>query len=257
MPTGPKSFFWYELMTTDMDAAEAFYRDVVGWEGEPWGGGPGSQYTVMNIGGKPVSGVMPLPEEAGTGGGRPAWLGHIHAGDVDAATEGVRQAGGAVHRAPADIPGIGRFSVVADPQGAIFMLFKPTGGDNPPAPAMTPGHIGWHELYATDWSKAFDFYAGQFGWTKAQAVDMGAMGTYQTFAAGGEAIGGMMDKPAHIPSPVWLFYFNVPAIDAAAADVEAGGGHVLVGPIQVPGGGWIVQCTDPQGAMFALLAQNR
>ena len=158
---------------------------------------------------------------------------------------------------PADIPEVGRFSVVADPQGAIFILFKPSGADNNPAPPGTPGHVGWHELYAADWASALDFYAARFGWTKADAVDMGAMGTYQLFAAGGEPIGGMMNKPDIIPSPVWLFYFNVTEVDAAVGRVNAHGGQVLNGPLQVPGGSWIVQCMDPQGAMFALVARKR
>lgn len=257
MPASPKNFVWYELMTTDMDAAEAFYRAVIGWNSQD-GGQPDMRYTIMRADEKMVAGLMSLPEEARQAGGRPGWVGYIEADDVDAATDGVRQAGGAVHRPPADIPNIGRFSVVADPQGAMFMLFKPSGGDAaPPASMGTPGHIGWHELYASNWERAFDFYAGRFGWTKAEAVDMGPMGTYQLFAAGGDAIGGMMNKPDEIPSPVWLYYFNVAEIDAAAARVTDRGGQVMTGPMQVPGGSWIVQCTDPQGAMFALVAPGR
>jgi predicted enzyme related to lactoylglutathione lyase len=55
----------------------------------------------------------------------------------------------------------------------------------------------------------------------------------------------------------WLYYFNVPAIDAALARVSAGGGKVLNGPMEVPGGSWVAQCMDPQGAMFALTAAKR
>jgi predicted enzyme related to lactoylglutathione lyase len=256
MATSPKPFVWYELMTTDMEAAEAFYRAVIGWDAKAWGA-PGVRYTIMSAGERPVAGLMSLPEEARQAGLRPGWVGYIYADDVDAATERVRQAGGAVHRAPADIPGVGRFSVVADPQGAMFMLFKPSGGANPPARPMTPGHVGWRELYASDWASAFDFYAAQFGWTKADAVDMGPMGTYQLFAAGSAPIGGMMNKPESVPSPAWLYYFNVAEVDAAAARVTDHGGQVLMGPLQVPGGSWILQCMDPQGAMFALVAPSR
>jgi predicted enzyme related to lactoylglutathione lyase len=247
------SFVWYELMTTDMKAAEGFYSAVVGWNGNDFSQS-GMNYTVMSAGDKMVAGVMTLPTEAG---GRPGWVGYIGVDDVDAVTNGVKQAGAAVHRPPTDIPNIGRFSAVADPQGAVFMLFKPKGGDNSPAVAGTPGHVGWRELYAADWRKALDFYAGQFGWTKGDAVDMGPMGTYQLFVAGGEPIGGMMNKPEQIPSPVWLYYFNVAEADAAAARVTQNGGRVLMGPHEVPGGGWIVHCMDPQGAMFALLAPKR
>ncbi|HWT30337.1 MAG TPA: VOC family protein, partial [Propylenella sp.] len=231
-----------------------FYSGQFGWtKGEAMDMGPMGKYQLFAAGGDPIGGMMNKPDAVPS----PGWLGYILADDVDAATEAVRQAGGKVHRLPADIPDVGRFSVVADPQGAMFMLFKPSGGDNPPAPPMTPGHVGWRELYTSDWEQAFEFYAGQFGWTKAEAIDMGPMGKYQLFAAGGDPIGGMMNKPDAIPSPAWLFYFAVPAIDAAAARVTEKGGQVLNGPMEVPGGSWIVQCMDPQGAAFALVAPQR
>jgi predicted enzyme related to lactoylglutathione lyase len=256
MPNSPNPFVWYELVTTDSEAAEAFYRAVIGWTSQD-SGHPEMRYTIMSAGDKNVAGVMTLPPEVCDLGGRPGWIGYIGVEDVDAATIKLRQAGGAVHREPDDIPNVGRFSVVADPQGATFVLFQPLGGDGAPAPMGTPGHIGWRELYAADGQEAFEFYAGQFGWTKTEAMDMGPMGIYQLFAAGGEAIGGMMTKPQQIPAPFWLYYINVPELDAAAARVTGNGGQILFGPEEVPGGAWIVQCLDPQGAMFALVAMRR
>jgi predicted enzyme related to lactoylglutathione lyase len=126
-----------------------------------------------------------------------------------------------------------------------------------PAPAGTPGHIGWRELHAGEREGAFAFYSGQFGWTKAEAIDMGPMGVYQIFAIDGAQAGGMMTKTPQTPTPFWLYYFNVAAVDAAMARVTDGGGQVLNGPHQVPGGSWIVQCFDPQGAMFALVGSKR
>jgi predicted enzyme related to lactoylglutathione lyase len=249
-------FVWYELMTTDMDAAERFYRSVVGWDAQAWGSAE-NRYTILNAGGKPAAGLMTIPDEARNSGARPAWLGYIYAPDVDAATEKLRGAGGRVYREPADIPEVGRFAVVSDPQGAMFMLFTPSGGDNTPAAPMTPGHVGWHELYAVDGPSAFEFYAGQFGWTKDHDMDMGPMGVYRLFAAGGPAIGGIMTKPPEVPVAMWVFYFVVPALDAAVARVTEGGGQIINGPMEVPGGAWIVQALDPQGAMFALVAARR
>lgn len=252
------SFFWYELMTSDVDAAKAFYTAVVGWHAEPFVAAPGAPpYQVLSVDGRGAGGIMAMPDSARQMGMPPSWLGYIHAADVDAATASLEQAGGKVHRQPTDIPGVGRFAVVADPQGAMFMLLQPSGPDQPPVPAGTPGHVGWHELYTTDWEKAFDFYSSQFGWTKGVPFDMGAMGMYQLFAAGGPDIGGMMNKPDQIPVPVWQFYFNVDAIDAAAKRVTDNGGKTIMGPMQVPGGLWVVQCQDPQGAHFALLAPVR
>jgi predicted enzyme related to lactoylglutathione lyase len=250
-------FVWYELMTSDPEAMERFYANVVGWTPELFSAEP--RYTLMKAGAARVAGVMPLPEDFVKAGGHPCWVGYIGVADVDAATRKLKAAGGAVHREPSDIPEVGRFSVIADPQGAMFMLFQPQAGGTPPPPvaAGTPGHGGWRELYAADWQKAFDFYSGQFGWTKDRAVDMGEMGIYQTFAADGAQIGGMMNKPAQIPRPVWQYYFNVPGIDAAAQRVKAGGGAVLMGPHEVPGGSWIVNCTDPQGAHFALVSATK
>lgn len=258
MPKSPMPFFWYELMTTDLDAAEAFYTTVVGWTAQPFEAGPGMpRYIVMNVGERGVAGLMTLPEDVAKMGMPPAWLGYIHTKDVDASTKSLTAAGGTVHREPDDIPSVGRFAVVADPQGTTFMLMQPSGPDQPTVPATSPGHIGWHELYTSDWKAAFDFYSGQFGWEKGDAMDMGPMGTYQTFGAGPESGGGMMNKPEQIPVPVWLFYFNVPAIDAAARRVTDNGGKILMGPMEVPGGSWIVQCQDPQGAHFALTAPVR
>lgn len=257
MSSANHNFVWYELMTTDMDAAERFYRDVVGWRVKD-SGLTDRRYSILSAGEIPVGGLMALPQHVADAGGRPSWMGYVGVGNVDDHAARVRQAGGAIHRGPEEIPGAGRFAIVADPQGANFALFQGPPGQPPPtAPAGTPGHAGWNELYAANWQEAFAFYAGLFGWQKDQAVDMGPMGIYQLFAAGGPAIGGMMTKTPEFPSPVWLFYWNVEAIDAAAARVTGKGGKVLNGPMQVPGGSWIVQCSDPQGAMFALVAPHR
>lgn len=251
------SFVWYELMTTDAAAAEAFYRDVVGWKTRD-AGMPGMAYTLLEVAGAPVAGLMTLPAEAAQSGARPGWIGYVAVDDVDAAAKSFAAAGGTIYRAPDDIPGIGRFAVAADPQGAVICLFRGSGDMGPPAPpAGTPGTIGWHELMATDWQPAFDFYAAQFGWTKAEAHDMGPMGLYQLFAKDGETVGGMMTKPAEVPVAYWGYYFNTEAIDAAAARVTAAGGKILFGPMEVPGGSWVVQGLDPQGAVFALVAPKR
>jgi predicted enzyme related to lactoylglutathione lyase len=126
---------------------------------------------------------------------------------------------------------------------------------------MAKGHVGWHELYSGDFDADLAFYTSQFGWGKGDAMDMGEMGSYQLFSLSGgtdfnSMSGGMMKKPAEMPQPLWLFYFVVGDIDAAVNKVKAGGGTVLNGPMEVPGGAWIIQATDPQGAMFALVGMR-
>jgi len=250
------NFVWYELMTTDAKAAQNFYCEVVGWKPQD-ANQPGMDYTLLLAGEVPMAGLMTLPKEACDAGAMPGWVGYVGVNDVDAYVGRVTKAGGAVHVPPADIPNIGRFAMVADPQGAVFSLFKPLS-DMPPPPAdpTTPGTIGWHELMAANGEKAFAFYAELFDWTKDEALDMGAMGRYQLFAAGGPAIGGMMTKPAEVPAPYWGYYFRVDAVGAALERLKKAGGKVVNGPMEVPGGDWIVQGIDPQGAMFSLVSRK-
>src|SRR5438067_1923094 len=172
-------FVWYDVMTTDTKAAEAFYRRVIGWDTKD-AGIPDSSYTILSMGPTMVGGLMPIPPDARAAGARPAWMGYVGVDDVDDYAARVKAAGGTVHRDAQDIPGIGRFAVVADPHGAGFILFKGTSDQAPTPPAPgTPGHVGWHELRAGDLDRAFAFYSGLFGWTKADAMDMGPMGVYQ------------------------------------------------------------------------------
>lgn len=250
-------FVWYELMTTDVPAAEAFYSQVVGWQARD-AGMPDMRYTLLERDGTAIGGVMALPPEACAAGARPGWLGYVAVDDVDTQAARVAQAGGAVQFGPQDIPGVGRFATVSDPQGAVLVLFKGNSAEQPPQPAAgTPGTFGWHELHAAESAAAFDFYAGQFGWTQDEAMDMGPMGVYRIFAIGGVRSGGMMTRMLDTVPPAWLYYVNVEAIDAAVARVGAHGGQVIHGPQQVPGGGWIAQCLDPQGGLFAMVAAAR
>jgi predicted enzyme related to lactoylglutathione lyase len=257
MSSKPCPFVWYELMTTDPKAAEGFYRSVVGWTMAD-AGMPGRSYTLLSAGPTMIGGLMAIPDDARRMGAPPAWIGYIGVDDVDGCAGKLRAAGGAIHRPPDDIPGVGRFAVAADPHGAAFVLFK-GASDQMPAPVApgTPGHVGWHELHAGDGAAAFDFYAGQFGWTLDREMDMGPMGKYLIFASGAEAVGGIMTRMPEMPVPAWVYYFNVDAIDAAAQRVAAGGGKVINGPMEVPGGQWILQGLDPQGALFALVAPGR
>jgi predicted enzyme related to lactoylglutathione lyase len=252
----PSNFVWYELMTSDAKAAQNFYAKVVGWKAQD-SGMPGMDYTMLLAGEAPMAGLMALPKEASDAGAKPGWVGYVAVDDVDAYAGRVAKAGGAIHMPPTDIPNVGRFATVADPQGAVFCLFKAASDRARPQLAPdTPGVIGWHELMAGDGEKAFGFYADLFGWTKDEAIDMGPMGRYQLFKAGDAPIGGMMTKPAEVPAPFWAYYFQVDAIGAAMERLKAAGGTVINGPMEVPGGSWIVQGIDPQGAMFSLLSRK-
>jgi len=253
----PSRFFWYELITSDTKAASRFYSDVVGWTPEAFPGG--SDYTVMNAGpGHGVAGVMGIPEEARADGTPPMWLGYIHTTDVDATANGITAAGGRTHKPPQDIPGVGRFAVVADPQGATFMIMAPQGTDREPLPYGTPGTVAWRDIGTSNLDGCFAFYSKLFGWTKGEAIPMEGMGDYQLFHAGQEMPeGGMMKSPDPSQHPAWFFYFEVDGIDAARERVVAAGGSIVMEPMEVPGGEWALDARDPQGARFGLHSARR
>jgi predicted enzyme related to lactoylglutathione lyase len=242
-------------MTTDMEGAKAFYSEVIEWGTQDASLTPA--YGIFTAASVSVAGMLCLPDEAVKSGFRPTWLGYVSVADVDAAAARVAQLGGAVHVPPKDIAGISRISIVVDPQTATIGLLKwcDDRHELPPNPDAS-GRVGWHELFADDCEQAFDFYRNLFGWRKAQ-TDIGATGTYQLLAVEDLIIGGMFTKPPIVPIPFWLYYFNVEDIDIALQRVKAARGRIMEGPLEIPGDRWIIRCTDPQGAIFALVGKRR
>ncbi|SDI03851.1 MULTISPECIES: VOC family protein [Bradyrhizobium] len=243
-------FAWYELLTTDRPSAAAFYAEVVGWTVKD-ASSPELAYTLLTAGDAPVVGLMDLPEEGVRMGATPRWLGYVAVDDMDARTSQIRRLGGAILVSPTD-SNIGRIAVVADPQGATLALVTGlTYGQSQPSGLDQPGRVGWHELLAEDRSKVFPFYGELLGWQQA-SVEADPASVYELFSAAGQTIGGMLTKLPGVSQACWLHYFNVDDVGAAARRVNARGGRVLQGPIELPDDCWIVRCVDPQGALFAL-----
>ncbi len=247
-------FIWYEILTTDPDATAAFYGPLLGWSFEP-AGQEGMDYRVFSMGSEGIGGCMKLHEGAPM---PPMWLGYIGVDDVDASTASIRAAGGQIHMEPQDIPGVGRFAFVADPQGVPFYLMRGASEGESTAfvgDAPRDGHCAWNELSTPDPSSAMAFYASQFGWVKDGEMDMGPLGKYE-FLRHGSVIGAMMPQMPDQPMPGWTYYFRVADIDAAKAKAEANGAQIFNGPAEVPGEDWIINGIDPQGAMFALVGKR-
>ncbi len=250
-------WIWYELITPDADAAARFYAAVLGWT---VGDQPEYREIVASAG--HVGGILTLDDAMVAGGARPAWLGYIKVADVDAAAASVADGGGRTIVPPRDIPGVGRFAMVTDPAGAPFYVMTPMPfADRPETtsnafatePAID-GHVAWNELATPDVAAAFHFYGQRFGWVKDGQMDMGPAGTYY-FVGHGVRIGGIAPvMPGQHPG--WTFYFRVASIPVAAERIAAGGGRVVMGPHEIPGGDHIVIATDPQGATFALVGSK-
>ena len=257
MPNRHGDFIWYELMTSDVDAALGFYGAVIGWRSRSFDGTPGG-YRVFSAGQADVAGAMAIPAEGAGSGGRSGWLGHVGVDDVDAAAADAVADGGTQHVPPTDIPGVGRFALLADPQGAMFYVMR--GAMDEISTAFAPaetGHCHWNELATGDPAAALAFYRDRFGWEPGDALPMGDMGEYRFITHHGDMLGAVMRRRPDGPPPMWTFYFGVADIDAAAATVAGKGGAIHYGPEEVPGGVHIVVASDPQGALFGLVGPRR
>lgn len=248
---------WFELSTSQgqLAQAEAFYTALFGWRFAD-AGMPGFTYHLGRDGEDVVLGAMDLPPDCAEA--PPNWMIYITVDDADATAARIAQKGGRIFREPADIPGTGRFAIATDPQGAAFGILQPEPMQAPVSECVgswnqqKAGRGNWIELMSTDPVAGFDFYADLFGWTKGDAMDMGAMGKYQLFRQNGTDIGGMMAL-GQAPHSNWLSYFGVDDVAAALDIIRGQGGTVLHGPAEVPGPALIAAALDPQGAAFAIV----
>ena len=239
-------------MTGEPDAAQRFYKELIGWGTQPFDGGD-KPYTMWTNSEKPIGGLMELHEEAREAGAPPHWIAYVAVADVKAIAGQVTELGGAILHPATDVPGAGSFAVLADPQGAVFAVYQAANESQSSDSAPGVGDFSWHELATSDYKGALQFYSKLFDWKADEAMDMGEAGIYQIYGHGGVPLGGMFNKPNEMPGPpMWLYYISVDDVNASVEKVKALGGQVINGPMEVPGGDLIAQCFDPQGAFFAL-----
>lgn len=245
-------FVWHELMAAEPLTAARFYANVVGWRTEAWSQDP--SYMFFTLDEVPKAGLFLQPHEERQAGIPPYWLTYIGIADVDETLRTAIGLGATNLHGPEDIPTIGRFAVLRDPQGATFAIFTPSNAGGGPAADRAPGlgEFSWHELATTDWEAALGFYRGLFGWEQVSSMDM-PEGPYVMFGVNGQMMGGIFTMPAGMAGgPNWLPYIKVSDSHAAAAAAQTAGGLIIHGPMEVPGGDWIAQGVDAQGAMFAV-----
>src|SRR5262249_30585419 len=217
---------WYELMTTDMKAAEPFYRPGGGWTTEPLKAAGQPSPALNRSGNIGVGGIMNRPADVKA---PPFWAMYIAVPKLEDAVAHIMRLGGKTHTDVISIPDVGRMQLVMDPQGAAFYIIEPATAEQRPGGAPEIGDASWIELMATDMNAALEFYQEVFHWQPGESMDMGPMGKYQIFNRPHGQIGGMMNKPkemANVP-PHWQIYFRVPDVDAAAERVKAAGGKIL------------------------------
>ena len=259
-------FIWYELLTSDADAAAEFYGKVIGWSSQG-SGMPDMDYRFFSSGdgrdnADGVGGFMAITPEMAKGGARPCWVGYIAADDVDASVAAITAKGGAVLMPAMDLEGVGRMAMVADPQGATFYVMKGASDEESHSfAALEPkvGHCAWNELATTDPAAAKAFYAAQFGWVQDGDMDMGPMGKYEFWWASDKRfmLGALWPKMPEMPVSAWAFYFRVADIDVAAEAIKTHGGTVFADPMEIPGGDYNLNASDPAGAAFGLVGPRK
>jgi predicted enzyme related to lactoylglutathione lyase len=259
-------WIWYELLADDPHTAKTFYEAVVGWaitlDAMPVADPDTAYALVANADGGMTGGMLTITAEMKAAGARPAWVGYIGVDDCAATLEQVTAQGGSVLM-PLTTLDVGTMAMVMDPSGAPFYIMTPTPREGATGASTAydrhmMGRCGWNELFTKDQPQAVDFYTTLFGWTLPGAMDMGDFGTYQFIANDGteDAMGAIMTCPPHVPFPHWNHYFRVGDILTAKAAIEAHGGQVVHGPMEVPGGEWVLNGVDPQGAHFCLVGTN-
>lgn len=261
MSPPPGSFIWYELMTTDATSASKFYGAVVGWKIAAQREAPADQNDyrmIVRDDGDFNGGVLQLTPRMCAEGARPMWLGYLHVRGIDAAIAAIVADGGNVLMPRLDIPQ-GSIAMVQDPMGTPFYVMDPVPPPDKPharSDVFDPTavqRVRWNELASPHLARAKAFYAKHFDFQFNEVMPMGELGDYCFIHHAGVRLGAIMQQPPQSPAAAWLFYFGVQSIAAAQRAIEGGGGGLLYGPQEVPGGDWILIATDPQGAAFGVV----
>jgi predicted enzyme related to lactoylglutathione lyase len=241
-------FVWHELHTADRPAAGKFYARLLSWGTKDVPMGPGEPYTLCVLNGQDIAGITKARSPAGV---PPHWLPYVAVDDVDAIAAKAKSLGAKVLGEPMDIPNVGRFAVIGDPQGAVFALFKDVKPYPEEAEKPAVGSFCWEELSTTDPEAAVKFYVSLLGY-QTEAVPMGPMGTYHILKRGDRQTAGITKKPPQVPASSWLEYIAVKDVDASTRNAKELGAQVHLVPTDIPNIGRFSVLADPTGASVAL-----
>jgi predicted enzyme related to lactoylglutathione lyase len=240
------TFCAVDLVTPDREGSKAFYAALLGWTAEDLE----HEYTAFRSDGAFVAGALPLTTEMQAQGVPPSWSVYVRVDDLDATLARAAELGGMVQGEPFTIPGAGRGGAIADPQGAVLLVWEPEPDGFEGAELVNANNAwAWNDLQSADPEAAIPFYEELFGWELTPIAE--SHGAYWTLANDGRSIGGFM-RSEQVPHPFWTVYFGVDDIDTALERVATGGGRTLLEPITVPAGRFAM-ALDPQGAMVCLI----
>lgn len=246
---------WFELATTNQDAAKKFYTEVFGWSVNEYPIGPNQTYTMFKLNGQDVGAAYTLDKHMVDQGIPPHWNVYFAMPNVDEAPAKVTEMGGSVVQKPFDVMDVGRMGIFQDPGGATFFAWQAKahkgaglmGEDNA---------VCWSELMTWDAPQARDFYTGLFGWQTKGAANMAS---YIEFSVGGIPRGGLLPMEPEwkgMPSN-WGIYFQVADCDVTVEKAKSLGAQVRMAPFTAPGVGRLAAMGDPQNAGFSVITLER
>lgn len=254
----PGSFCWFELGTTDQNAAKKFYTSLFGWTAKDLPMGPNQFYTMFQIAGRDAAAGYTLRPDQQQHGVPPHWMVYITVVNADDAAKKAASLGGKVVAPPFDVMDQGRMAVIQDPTGATFCIWQPKAGQGTGVAGLN-GTACWVDLSTPDPVPATKFYSSLFGWKFTADTDDDPPSGYLHIQNGEDFIGGIPPAAHRNPQvpPHWLTYFEVSDFDATAAKAKQLGGKFLMGPMLMENVGHIAVVSDPQGAVFALFKSTR
>lgn len=249
----PGEFCWFELNTTEPEAAKAFYGRLFGWTFRDEAAPDGSAHSIAFLGDKPVGGLHRMGEPQRAAGVPPHWMPYAKVADVDEAVQRAVGLAAKVIVPPFDVTDQGRTAVLLDAVGGVITLWQARKLAGVARLPGAPGTVAWVQLAARDVAEASRFYSALFGWTpKNQPI---GPTQFTTFHLGELLIAGLatMLEGAEHPPAAWMVYFAVDDCARALAIAETAGGQVLFPPMDMPGVGRFSMLADPQGAVVGVV----
>lgn len=243
-------FCWHGIITEDVEKAKAFYSETIGWgiTTMQMGDETATMVTAADI---PRAHIMLPPME-----GVPNHISsYLRVEDVDAGVEAAVAHGGTVVAPPTDIPP-GRFSAVASPSGAVFLLFHEADEETAQNPPPGVGAIHWVELHSTDIAKDVEWLTSAFGLTTGM-MDMPNGGTYHLLNDGDTQVGGAMQTMSPEAPSHWLVWVAVDDVDACLGRIKDRSGKVFNEPMDMKGVGRMAAVADNQGAAFGVITPDQ
>jgi uncharacterized protein len=256
----PGAFCWFELSTSDQQAAKNFYTSLFGWSVDDSPIGPDQFYSMFKINGRDVGAAYTQQPDQAAQGVPPNWMVYVSVEDADATANRASSLGGTIVAPPFDVMEHGRMAVLQDPTGAMISIWQPKqhigtgiGGVN--------NTFSWAELSTPDQARGGAFYSDLFGWKMVAGKDNqpAKPGDYYHIVNGQDMQGGVASPAQRDPNapPHWLIYVTVADCKATVAKAKSLGANVYVDTMDIGDEGIIAVLADPQGAAFGLHQSKR